>query len=63
LVCYPPLTRNGVPFAKIIKYKAPKVTVPGAWKGRIPYTTDWNSAETNAAIERLYAGTDDASAA
>jgi prevent-host-death family protein len=57
------IARNGVPVAKIIKYMAPKVAVPGAWKGRTPNTTDWNSAETNAAIECLFAGTDDASAA
>ena len=57
------IARNGVPVAKIIKYTAPKVAVPGAWKGLIAYSNDWNSAETNAEIERLFAGTGDASAA
>ena len=57
------IARNGVPVAKIIKYTAPKVVVPGVWKGLLAYSNDWNSAETNAEIERLFAGTDDASAA
>jgi prevent-host-death family protein len=47
------IARNGAPVAKIIKYTAPKVSLPRAWKGRSPYATDWNSAETNAEIEHL----------
>jgi len=54
------IARNGVPVAKIIKYTAPKVALPGAWKGRVAYSADWDGAETNAEIERLFADTDDA---
>ena len=50
-------------FAKIVKYTAPKVALPDAWKGRVAYAADWNSVETNAVIERLFAGVDDAPAA
>lgn len=57
------IARNGVPVAKIIKYTAPKVAFPGAWKGRVAYSADWDCAETNAEIERLFADTDDASLA
>lgn len=57
------IARNGVPVAKIIKYTAPKVALPGAWKGRAAYSADWDGAETNVEIERLFADTDDASLA
>lgn len=57
------IARNGVPVAKIIKYTAPKVAPPGVWKDRSPYAADWNIAETNIEIERLFAGANDASAA
>lgn len=50
---------NGVPVAKIVKYSAPEVQPPGAWKSRVPYVKDCNSAETNAAAARLFL-TDDA---
>lgn len=50
------LARNGVPVAKIVKYSAPKVAPPGAWKGKVAYSPDWNSAETNAEVERFFAG-------
>lgn len=57
------IARNGVPVAKIIKYRAPKVAPPGAWKGRVAYADDWNSAETNAEIERQFTDIDDAAVA
>jgi prevent-host-death family protein len=56
------IARNGIPVAKIVKYIAPKVAPPGIWKGRIPYSSDWNTTETNIQIEHLFAGIDDASA-
>ena len=39
----------------LYKYTAFKVAPPCAWKGRSPYATDWNSAETNIEIEQLFA--------
>lgn len=56
------IARNGIPVAKIVKYIAPKVAPPGIWKGRIPYSSDWNTTETNIQIEHLFTGIDDASA-
>jgi antitoxin (DNA-binding transcriptional repressor) of toxin-antitoxin stability system len=50
------LARDGIPVAKIVKYDKPKVKPPGAWRGLAPYSADWNSAETNAQIERLFLG-------
>jgi antitoxin (DNA-binding transcriptional repressor) of toxin-antitoxin stability system len=41
------LERNGIPVVKIVKYTAPKVLLPGAWKDKIIYNTNWNSVETN----------------
>lgn len=55
------IARNGKPVAKIIKV-APAVAAPGAWRGRISYASEWNSTETNAEVERLLNGVDDASA-
>ncbi|MDD5580137.1 MAG: type II toxin-antitoxin system prevent-host-death family antitoxin [Methylobacter sp.] len=57
------IARNGLPVAKIVKYSAPKVNLPGAWKGQITYVGGWNSPETNVQVERLFSGADDASAA
>ncbi len=48
------LARNGVPVAKIIKYSAPKVAPPGAWKGLVDYSPEWDSDETNAEVSRLF---------
>lgn len=56
------IARNGKPVAKIVKYVAPAVAAPGAWRGRISYASEWNSTETNAEVERLLNGVDDASA-
>ncbi len=44
--------------AKIIKYTAPKVALPGAWKGRVAFSADWDGAETNAEIESLCVDTE-----
>lgn len=56
------IARHGVPVAKIVKYSAPKVNPPGAWKCEVPYDRDWDSGKTNTELERLFAGFDDASA-
>lgn len=56
------IDRNGQPVAKIVKYSPPKIAAPGAWKGKVEYAADWDTAETNAEIEHLFAGDDDASA-
>jgi prevent-host-death family protein len=57
------IARNGVPLAKIIRYTAPKVNEPGAWKGQTAYASGWDSSETNIQIERLFSEVDDAPAA
>jgi len=48
------IARGGVPVARIVKYNKPKVKPPGAWKGLVRISKDWNSAETNALVERLF---------
>jgi prevent-host-death family protein len=57
------IARNGVPVARIVPYVSPPVKPPGAWKGLVPYSTDWRSAETDREIQRLFCGEDDAPAA
>ena len=57
------IARNGVPVVKIVKYAPPQVKPPGTWKNKVAYSHDWDSAETNAAIENLFHGTNDATAA
>ncbi|WP_031431509.1 type II toxin-antitoxin system Phd/YefM family antitoxin [Methylomicrobium agile] len=57
------IARNGKPVARIVKYEAPKVAAPGAWRGKAGYAADWNSAGNNAEVERLFTEDDDASAA
>jgi prevent-host-death family protein len=56
------IARNGVPVAKIVKYTAPKVAAPGAWKGLVAYASDFDAVETNIKIQQLFTGGDDASA-
>jgi len=56
------IARNGVPVAKLVKYRPAKVAPPGAWKGRAAYAADWDSAETNAEVERLFTDCNNASA-
>jgi antitoxin (DNA-binding transcriptional repressor) of toxin-antitoxin stability system len=48
------LARDGVPVAKIVKYDRPKVRAPGAWRGLVPVSADWNTPATNAEVERLF---------
>lgn len=48
------IARNGVPVAKIIKYNTPKISLPGAWKDRVPYSEEWNTTVTNTEIEDLF---------
>lgn len=48
------IARNGVPVAKIVKYDAPRIKPPGVWQDKLPYSTDWNSAQTNTEVERLF---------
>lgn len=57
------IARNGVPVAKIIKYTAPRILAPGSWKGKVAYSTQWNSDTTNTQVEQLFAGADDATLA
>ncbi len=52
------LARDGVPVAKIVKYDLPKLQAPGAWRGLVPVSADWNTPETNAEVERLFYGED-----
>lgn len=47
------IARNGVPVARIVKYNAPRIKAPGAWRGKVAYATEWNSAQTNAEVEGL----------
>ena len=47
------LARDGKPVAKIIHYQAPQVKPPGAWKGKVHISPDWDSPETNAEVAAL----------
>ena len=48
------LARNGKPVAKIVRYQAPKVKPPGAWKGKVRVSKAWDGTETNAEIAKLF---------
>lgn len=50
------IARDGVPVARLVKYNRPKIKAPGAWKGLARISRDWNSEETNAAVEGLFYG-------
>lgn len=50
------LARGGVPVAKIVKYEKPKVKPPGAWKGRVSISKNWDTPETNAIVDKLFYG-------
>lgn len=54
------LARNGVPVAKIVPYGQAPIKPPGAWKGLVAHSPDWNSTETQAQIEGLFLGDSDA---
>lgn len=54
------IARNGVPVAKMIKYEPSRVKPPGAWKGKVSYSRNWDSPATTAEIERLFYGPNDA---
>lgn len=47
------LARDGKPVAKIVRYEAPKVQPPGAWKGKVKVSPAWDNPETNAEIATL----------
>jgi prevent-host-death family protein len=48
------LARDGKPVAKIVRYRTPKVKPPGAWKGKVKVSPDWDSPETNAEVAALF---------
>jgi prevent-host-death family protein len=48
------LARDGKPVAKIVRYESPKVKPPGAWRGKIKVSPDWDSPETNALIAEMF---------
>ena len=59
------LARDGKPVAKIVRYQTPKVKPPGARKGKVKVSPDWDSPETNdeiavlvekSAMRSLYSG-------
>lgn len=52
------IARNGVPVAKLVKYEAPKIKPPGAWKGKVAYSEIWNTPETNAEVDALFMAED-----
>lgn len=54
------IARNGVPVAKIVKFTAPKIADPGAWRNKVVYADDWNSIATNSLVTELFDGGDDA---
>jgi prevent-host-death family protein len=48
------LARDGKPVAKIVRYDIPKVKPPGAWKGKVKVSPNWDSLETNAEVAVLF---------
>jgi prevent-host-death family protein len=48
------LARDGKPVARLLRYDAPKVKPPGAWRGKVKISPDWDSPETNAEIAALF---------
>jgi prevent-host-death family protein len=48
------LARDGKPVARLLRYQAPKVKPPGAWRGKVKISPDWDSPETNAEIATLF---------
>lgn len=50
------IARNGVPVARILPYQPPRIKSPGAWRGLVPYTADWQSDDTDQQVEQLFLG-------
>ena len=48
------LARDGKPVARLLRYQAPKVKPPGAWRGKVKVSPDWDSPKTNAEIAALF---------
>jgi prevent-host-death family protein len=48
------LARDGKPVARIVRYQTPKVKPPGAWKGKVKVSPEWDSPETNSEIAALF---------
>lgn len=48
------LARDGKPVVRLVPYEAPKVKPPGAWKGKVKVSPDWDSPETNAEIAAMF---------
>jgi prevent-host-death family protein len=48
------LARDGKPVVRLVPYEAPKVKPPGAWKGKVKVSPDWDSTETNAEIAAIF---------
>jgi prevent-host-death family protein len=48
------LARDGKPVARLLRYQAPKVKPPGAWRGKVKISPDWDTPETNAEIAALF---------
>lgn len=56
------IARDGVPIARIVKYEAPKIRPPGAWKTQVAYSDDWDTESTNKQAQQLFLGSDNATA-
>lgn len=54
------IARDGVPVARTLTYEQAPIKPPGAWKGLVDHSPDWNSAETQAKVEGLFLGDGDA---
>lgn len=48
------LARGGKPVARLVRYEVPQVKPPGAWKGKVKVSPDWDSPETNAEIAAMF---------
>lgn len=50
------IARNGVPVARLLPYRPPRIKSPGAWRGLVPYRADWQSDDTDQQVEQLFMG-------
>lgn len=57
------IARNGVPVARLVPYQPVQIKPPGAWRGLVPYVTEWRSPETDQRVEQLFLGEPSAPAA